>query len=102
MFLMMIFESIIAYSAHDGREFFVTGIVLQAWNALRWSRHCRRSNGAWFCAKLVRMEVLSAPELRRSRCVRVDCCGHKGVLLIEFYTNICYAVVGAFRGAKYV
>lgn len=42
---MMIFESIIAYSAHDGREFFVTGIVLQAWNALRWSRHCRRSNG---------------------------------------------------------
>lgn len=44
MFLMMIFESIIAYSAHDGREFFVTGIVLQMWDAMRWPWHCHRSN----------------------------------------------------------
>lgn len=36
---------IIAHSKNEGREFFVTGMVLQAWNALRWSRHCRQSNG---------------------------------------------------------
>ena len=45
MFLMMIFESIIAYSAHDGRESFVTGIVLQAWDAVCWPQHRRWSNG---------------------------------------------------------
>lgn len=44
MSLMMIFEFIISYSAHGGREFFVIGVVLQAWNALFWPRHCRRSN----------------------------------------------------------
>ena len=45
MSLMMIFEFIIAYSAHGGREFFVTGIVLQAWDTVRWPRHRRWSNG---------------------------------------------------------
>ena len=61
---MMIFESIIAYSAHGGREFFVTGEQY-----LRRGTLCSGPGTAVgvtvvrFCAKLVRPEALTVPEL---------------------------------------
>ena len=53
---------IIAHSKNEGREFFVTGMVLQAWNLCAGLGTAVRATVARFCVKLVRMEAPPVPE----------------------------------------
>lgn len=55
--------------------------------------------GAWFCAKLVRTEVLTVPELRRSRCVHINWSGYESNG--DWALHGCfYAGFSSFTGAQ--
>ena len=57
--------------ANGGYEHFVTSMAPQVQDAAGLGTAVG-ATGAWFCAKLVRTEVLAVPELYGSRCVRID------------------------------